>query len=77
MRLARSGVAYVPAWYEVDYCPDGRIRRVAPRTGLTGIPWRVAKHTVTDLDAWPYPKAPLVPLAETCPERMSVGVFRG
>jgi radical SAM superfamily enzyme YgiQ (UPF0313 family) len=77
LRIARSGVAYVPACYEVDYFPDGRIRRVAPRTGLTGIPWRVAKHTVTDLDAWPYPKAPLVPLAETVHERMSVEIFRG
>ena len=77
LRIARSGVAYVPACYEVDYFPDGRIRRVAPRTGLTGIPWRVAKHTVTDLEAWPYPKAPLVPLAETVHERMSVEIFRG
>ena len=29
------------------------------------------KHTVMDLDAWPYPKQPLVPLAETVHERMS------
>jgi radical SAM superfamily enzyme YgiQ (UPF0313 family) len=30
-----------------------------------------------DLDAWPYPKQPLVPLAETVHERMSVEIFRG
>jgi radical SAM superfamily enzyme YgiQ (UPF0313 family) len=30
-----------------------------------------------DLDAWPYPKAPLVPLAESVHERMSVEIFRG
>jgi radical SAM superfamily enzyme YgiQ (UPF0313 family) len=30
-----------------------------------------------DLDAWPYPKAPLVPLAETVHERLSVEIFRG
>jgi radical SAM family uncharacterized protein len=77
LRIARSGVAYVPAWYEVDYLPDGRIQRVAPKPGATGIPWRVAKHTVTDLDAWPYPKQPLVPLAESVHERMSVEIFRG
>ena len=29
------------------------------------------KHTVMDLDEWPYPKQPLVPLAETVHERMS------
>ncbi|MEI2765727.1 MAG: TIGR03960 family B12-binding radical SAM protein [Dermatophilaceae bacterium] len=76
-RLARSGEVYVPSCYDVDYLPDGRIRRIAPRAGLTGIPWRVAKHTVMDLDDWPYPKRPLVPLAETVHERMSVEIFRG
>jgi radical SAM superfamily enzyme YgiQ (UPF0313 family) len=32
---------------------------------------------VMDLDAWPYPKQPLVPLAESVHERMSVEIFRG
>ena len=73
--IARSGVAYVPSLYDVEYLPDGRIRRVIPTH--PGIPWRVAKHTVMDLDEWPYPKAPLVPLAETVHERMSVEIFRG
>ncbi|HEX2706147.1 MAG TPA: TIGR03960 family B12-binding radical SAM protein [Candidatus Lustribacter sp.] len=77
LRLARTGGVYVPSFYDVSYRRDGRIQRVAPTPGLTGIPWRVAKHTVTDLDAWPYPKAPLVPLAETVHERMSVEIFRG
>src|SRR3546814_15018873 len=30
-----------------------------------------------DLDAWPYPAKPLVPLAETVHERFSVEIFRG
>ena len=30
-----------------------------------------------DLDEWPYPKQPLVPLAESVHERMSVEIFRG
>jgi radical SAM superfamily enzyme YgiQ (UPF0313 family) len=30
-----------------------------------------------DLDEWPYPKTPLVPLAESVHERMSVEIFRG
>jgi radical SAM family uncharacterized protein len=75
LRLATDGVAYVPALYDVDYLPDGRIRRVAPNE--TGVPWRVSKHTVMDLDEWPYPKKPLVPLAETVHERYSVEIFRG
>jgi radical SAM superfamily enzyme YgiQ (UPF0313 family) len=37
----------------------------------------VAKRTVLDLDEWPYPKTPLVPMAESVHERMSVEIFRG
>jgi radical SAM family uncharacterized protein len=66
---------YIPRFYDVEYLPDGRIRRVVPNR--SGVPWRVAKHTLMDLDAWPYPKKPLVPLAETVHERFSVEIFRG
>jgi radical SAM family uncharacterized protein len=74
-RLAKAGGVYVPAFYDVDYLPDGRIQRVAPNR--SDIPFRVHKRTTMDLDAWPYPKQPLVPLAETVHERMSVEIFRG
>lgn len=74
-RLAVSGGVYVPKFYDVTYLPDGRIQRVVPNR--SGIPWRIVKHTVMDLDAWPYPKNPLVPLAETVHERFSVEIFRG
>jgi radical SAM family uncharacterized protein len=75
MRLAVSGGVYVPKFYDVSYLPDGRIQRVVPNR--PGVPWRVAKHTLMDLDAWPYPRNPLVPLAETVHERFSVEIFRG
>jgi radical SAM family uncharacterized protein len=75
LRLAGTGSVYVPRFYDVDYLPDGRISRVVPNR--PGVPPRVAKSTVMDLDEWPYPKAPLVPLAETVHERMSVEIFRG
>ncbi|TDB89093.1 TIGR03960 family B12-binding radical SAM protein [Actinomadura sp. KC216] len=75
LRLAASGGVYVPRFYDVTYLPDGRIQRVAPNR--PGVPWRVEKHTVMDLDQWPYPKKPLVPLAETVHERFSVEIFRG
>src|SRR5919112_1556451 len=74
-RLAKTGSVYIPAFYDVEYLPDGRIARVVPNK--SGVPWRVSKHTVMDLDEWPYPKQPLVPLAETVHERMSVEIFRG
>jgi len=75
LRLATSGVVYVPAFYDVEYLEDGRIRRITPNR--PGVPFRVAKHTVMNLDEWPYPKAPLVPIAESVHERMSVEIFRG
>jgi radical SAM family uncharacterized protein len=75
MRLAASGGVYIPKFYDVTYLPDGRIQRVAPNRA--GVPWRVHKHTVMDLDKWPYPRRPLVPLAETVHERFSVEIFRG
>lgn len=75
LRLARTGVVYVPAFYDVQYLDDGRIQRVSPNR--PDVPWRIRKHTLMDLDQWPYPKAPLVPMAETVHERMSVEIFRG
>jgi radical SAM family uncharacterized protein len=73
--LADGGGVYVPAFYDVSYHPDGRIAAVTPNRA--GVPARVHKHTLADLDAWPYPSRPIVPLAETVHERYSVEIFRG
>jgi radical SAM family uncharacterized protein len=75
LELARRGLAYVPRFYDVDYAADGRIARITPTR--SDVPRRPSKHTVSNLDAWPYPKQPLVPLAESVHERMSVEIFRG
>ncbi|WP_053735611.1 TIGR03960 family B12-binding radical SAM protein [Nocardia sp. NRRL S-836] len=74
-RLAETGGVYIPRFYDVEYLPDGRIQRVVPNRDR--VPFRVFKRTTMDLDAWPYPKQPLVPLAESVHERMSVEIFRG
>ncbi|MDA2805127.1 TIGR03960 family B12-binding radical SAM protein [Nocardiopsis suaedae] len=74
-RLAAGGGVYVPRFYDVDYLPDGRIGGYRPNR--PGVPWQVQKHTVMDLDSWPYPKAPIVPVAESVHERYSVEIFRG
>ena len=75
LALATRGGVYVPRFYDVSYRADGTIGRVAPNR--PGVPWAVAKHTVSDLDSWPYPVKPLVPVAETVHERYSVEIFRG
>jgi len=74
-RLSVSQNVYVPKFYVVTYAADGTIEAVVPNK--PGIPFRVRKHTLMDLDAWPYPAKPLVPLAETVHERFSVEIFRG
>lgn len=75
LRLASTGAFYVPKFYDVDYLDDGRIQRIAPNRG--GVPFQVRKHTLMNLDDWPYPKRPIVPMAETVHERYSVEIFRG
>jgi radical SAM family uncharacterized protein len=75
LRLARTESIYVPRFYDVEYLPDGRIQRVVPNRA--GVPFRVRKRTTMDLDQWPYPRKPLVPLAETVHERYAVEIFRG
>jgi radical SAM family uncharacterized protein len=74
-RLARVDGVYVPRFYAVSYAGDGTIAEV--RRTRDDVPARVGKRTVMDLDEWPYPKQPLVPLAESVHERMSVEIFRG
>ncbi|MFT4189779.1 MAG: TIGR03960 family B12-binding radical SAM protein [Aeromicrobium sp.] len=74
-RLVSTGGIYVPRFYDVDYDADGRIDAIVPNDAAA--PDRVAKHTLMNLDEWPYPKNPLVPLAETVHERFSVEIFRG
>lgn len=74
-RLAETGSFYIPQFYDVDYLADGRIQRVAPNRAEA--PFQVRKHTLMNLDDWPYPAKPIVPMAETVHERYSVEIFRG
>ena len=75
LALAATGCIYVPKFYDVSYHADGRIGAVTPNR--PGVPASVRKHTLMDLDAWPYPKAPVVPVADSVHERFSVEIFRG
>ena len=74
-RIVSLSGAYVPQFYESRYTDDGRLAGIYP-VG-SGPPRRVEKRTVSDLDAWPYPKRQIVPMTETVHERYSVEIFRG
>ncbi|MBA2529832.1 MAG: TIGR03960 family B12-binding radical SAM protein [Euzebyales bacterium] len=73
--LVKVPGAYLPAWYAPEYRADQTLRGTFPRRA--GIPYRIPKRTVSDLDAWPYPKRSVVPLTETVHERYAVEIFRG
>ncbi|MFO8074612.1 MAG: TIGR03960 family B12-binding radical SAM protein [Egibacteraceae bacterium] len=81
-RVARLEGAYVPALYEPVYeeavvAGEALPRLRATRPRRAGLPERIPKRTVSDLDAWPYPRRQLVPLTETVHERYAVEIFRG
>jgi radical SAM family uncharacterized protein len=73
--LADVEGVYIPAFYEPRYLDDGRLRQTVAVE--PGVPPRVPKRTVQDLEEFPYPQKQIVPLTETVHERFSVEIFRG
>jgi radical SAM family uncharacterized protein len=74
-RLAKVEGVYVPAFYTPRYTDDGRLKATVATE--PGVPPRVPKRTVQDLEQWPYPQKQIVPMTETVHERFSVEIFRG
>ena len=66
---------YVPALYEVRYKEDGTIASFRPQ--YPGVPERVVKQTVKDLNAAPYPLRQLVPFIQITQDRAVVEIQRG
>ncbi len=67
--------AYVPEFYDVEIGADGRARR--PRPNVDDAPEFVESAVVRDLNAFPPPKRPLLPLIESVQDRISVEIMRG
>jgi radical SAM family uncharacterized protein len=74
-RLARITGCYVPAFYDVEYLPDGTIKRYVVNEPLA--PAVVDRAVVKDLDEVSFPTAPIVPNMEIIFDRAQVEVFRG
>ncbi len=72
--LAKVAGVYVPSMYDVRYDGD---RLVSVTPVHADVPERVEKRTISDLNAWPYPKRQLVPLTEVVHDRLNVEIFRG
>ena len=74
VRASQIEGIYVPSLYEPRWNEDGTLASVTP---LDGAPPRVTKRIIADLDAVPYPTAPIVPSTEIVHDRVSLELFRG
>lgn len=66
---------YVPSLYNVSYLEDGRIDKVEPV--CEGVPEKVTKRIIPDLDKVFYPEKFVVPFSEIVHDRAVVEVLRG
>jgi len=67
--------AYAPSLYSVEYNEDGTIGSVRP--SVKGISARVKAAVVEDIDAFPLPTKPIVPLVEAVHDRITLEIIRG
>jgi radical SAM family uncharacterized protein len=66
---------YVPSLYDVEYNGDGTVRSYTPNA--PGVPARVLKRIVTDLDTAYYPDRVVMPYIECEQDRIMLEVYRG
>ena len=66
---------YVPCLYNVEYDEKGRLKAMYPNT--PGVPEKVRKTIVKDLDGVYYPTAPVVPFIQAAQDRAVLEVMRG
>jgi radical SAM family uncharacterized protein len=73
--LARLDGIYVPELYEARYDSAGSFRSLESIDPAA--PPVIKKRTVADLDAAPYPTAPVVPFIDIVHDRLAVEIMRG
>ncbi len=66
---------YVPSLYNVSYNEDGSVHSVKPE--CEGVPEKVTKRIISDLDSVYYPESFVVPFSEIVHDRAVVEVLRG
>jgi len=65
---------YVPSFYEHTYHEDGTLAAITP---APGVPEKVTKRIIEDLDSAYYPTKMIVPSTEIVHDRANLEVFRG
>lgn len=66
---------YVPEFYDVEFDGLGRAKR--PRPTVDGIPEFIEPAIVKNLDDFPPPEHPIIPLIESVQDRIAVEIMRG
>lgn len=66
---------YVPSLYEVTYHKDGTIASFLPKE--PGVPEKVRKEIVMDLDSAPYPEKPVIAYTKAVQDRVVLEIQRG
>ncbi|MGH9336343.1 MAG: DUF2344 domain-containing protein, partial [Vicinamibacteria bacterium] len=76
VELAREGGVYCPALYERELCERSGLVHVA-RPKYEGVPEKVERAFLADINRFPYPDDSPVPVAEAIFDRMAIEIARG
>ena len=75
LRIAKIPGVYIPAFYDVDYYEDGRVRSITPNQ--PGVPAVVTKAIIQNMNDFAPPTNFVVPMVGAIQDRASIEVLRG
>ena len=75
LRIAKIPGVYIPSFYDVTYYEDGRVKAITPNE--PGIPARITKAILKDLNEFAPPTNFVVPMVGAIQDRASIEVLRG
>ncbi|MFI3170126.1 MAG: TIGR03960 family B12-binding radical SAM protein [Faecalibacterium sp.] len=75
LRMAKIQGVYIPAFYDVSYHQDGKIKAIVPNR--EGVPSVVTKAIIKDMNEFAPPTNFVVPMVGAIQDRASVEVLRG
>ena len=75
LRIAKIPGVYIPAFYDIEYYEDGRVKSITPNE--PGIPAVITKAIIKNLNDFAPPTNFVVPMVGAIQDRASVEVLRG
>ncbi|MGL5328027.1 MAG: TIGR03960 family B12-binding radical SAM protein [Peptostreptococcaceae bacterium] len=75
LKIAQIEGVYIPSFYDVTYNEDGTVKEVVPNR--EGVPGKVKKRIVRDMESADYPDKLIVPYIDTVHNRIVLELFRG